>query len=399
MGLTAAEEQFGADADGAACAQDKNIELQREVRWHEEQQLKEYERLEAVQLSARRGQDARSAERPAAAVHQNRAARTITVDPRQVPAGAQNRLGGHEDAASGTDSEEEGDDEELASYSTIHGLAQPWPSEQPGPSRQRRLWDAARDSSAADELATRSRGEGSAVRKDRASVSWDVLPSAADPAAAADDGDEQRSHEQHIGYIRDEDDRRDSGVTWSAARSDRHGDQSGRYSEPHHDAHAGTSTQSHGDLGPARSVSPSRAPSRQHAERAKPSIRRAWAPRSGALDDDMAGSQQQAAAAETHVHGKQHSASGERADGNSRAYWQRFAGDAAPQGSTGAACSSDHWDGAHSEHAGHGRMPANMPHAGGIEHAHGTTSGAAVRQANGLDSSRDARRKVRCVSV
>ncbi len=387
-------------------AQDKNIELQREVRWHEEQRLKEYERLEAVQLSAR------SAERPVAVVHGDRAAHTMSADPRQMLAGAQNGLGGQEDAGTGTDSEEEGDDGELASYSRIHGLTQPWPSEQPGPSRQRRLWDAARNhgTSGADAAQdgpprharggyaaddARSRGEGSAVRKDRASVSWDVLPDAPGAVADADNVDEQSLRQQHDDYAAD--DRWNSGYTRAATGSGRNEDLLGGYSQLPHRAHAGISKQPHEVLGPARSVSPSRAPSRQHAKRAEPSIRRAWAPRSGAPDDDTAGSQELASAAETHASGKQHSASGQHTDGDSRAYWRRFAADTVAQDSSAAACNRDSWGRAHDEHAGHGHMPATMPQIKISEHAHGTVSGAAVRRAAEAGSGQDVRRKVRIV--
>ncbi len=408
-GAPLTEQHFQADA-GDVSAQDKNIELQREVRWHEEQRLKEYERLEAVQLSARRNDTARSAEKPAAVVHDDRATLTRSVGPRHMPAGVQDGHVGHEDAATGSGSEEEGDDEELASYSRIHGLTQPWPSEQPGPSRQRRQWDAARNHGtsgedamqtgpphharggyAADGSANRSHGEGSAVGKDRASVSWDVQPDALDPAADADDVDEQSSRQQH------NDDAADN--RWAATRSDRDEDFLGGYRQPQHDAHAGTSWQPHGVLGPTRSVSPSRAASRQHAERAEPSIRRAWAPRSGMLVDDVACSQQQVDAAETRASGKQHSASGQHADGESRAYWRRFAADTIAQGSSVAACNRDSWGRVHDEHGGHGHMPATMPQTKVSEHARGTVSGTAVSRADGAGSGPDARRKVSCMSA
>ena len=393
-------------------AQDKNIELQREVRWHEEQRLKEYERLEAVQLSARSNGTARSVERPAAAVHNDRAALSVTLDPHEIAAGTQNGHEGQEDAATGSDSEEEGDDEELASYSRIHGLTQPWPSEQPGPSRQRRLWDAARNhgTSGADAMQrgppNHARGsyaadgsglheEGSAFSKNSASVSWDLQPDAPDQAADVDENDEQSSRQQHNDYAAD--DGWDSGHTWAATRSGRNEDLPGGYSQLHRNAHAGISRQPHEVLGPARSVSPSRAPSRQHAERAEPSIRRGWAPRSGVLGDDVAVSRKQGDAAEKRASGKQHSAPGQHADGESRAYWRRFAADTVAQGSSVAACRSDRWGQASVEHARHGNMPATMPQTKVSEHAHGTASSTAVRPAGGAGSGQDARRKVRSV--
>ena len=339
----------------------------------------------------------------------------MTSDPHQMPAGLQDGLGDREDAASvsasGTDSGEEGDDKELASYSRIHGLAQPWSSEQPGPSRQRRLWDASRshatsavgtartslphhaqDGFAASVPAKGSGTEGAASR-DRASVSWDVPPTAPDPAADVERSERLSWQDQPNGHSHAADARWDSVDTCAAPRFDPHRDDSGRYSQPHYDAHAGTSWPPHGDLRPARSVSPSQVHSRQHAELAEPSNRRAWAPHSSTLADDIAGSQQQADAAETGASGEQHSASGQHGDGESRTYWRRFAADTAPQGA--AACNNDSWDQAHDERAGHGHMPTNIPRTTAQERVHGTVRSAAARRADGRGSSPDARRKVR----
>ena len=330
-------------------AQGKNLDLQREVRWHEEQRLKEYDRLEAVQCLRHRGDALRSAESPAPDTRVDGAARA-TLGRHPVPHVVPAEAGDDPDHAGGTDSEDDEDDQELASYSRIHGLSTPpWPSVQPGPSLQRQKWGEARNNVAAAQDSARLgppfRASGAtaagkpvdescwstgAARKARASVSWDVPPHVSEAINDGDaSGELDASWGQHDKSDQHAEVLRASGHQWTATVSDQYDRTLGWYGKLQHDSHVSTGWQADGGLQPTRSVSPSQVPSHRPVDlkQGRPSHRHAGPLRSGVQDSGTADSEQRFETADTCALGSTHRAAGQWKDADSRNFWRRFAAD------------------------------------------------------------------------
>ena len=415
---------FHADDGAMMRAQGKNLDLQREVRWHEEQRLKEYERLEAVQLSRRRGTAASSAERRAAAMPQEDGAARVTLDRDQVLHAETWVAGGHRDAADdGSDIEEEEqeeeEDQELASYSSIHGLAtQPWPSIEPVPSRQRRRWDEARNNIAArrdaahacpslrapgafaaSEPVTGSRGSNGAAHRARASVSWDVPPHPSEATVDKDTcGELSVSWGQHDGYEHYHAEKlRASGCAWTAAPSNQRCGTSGPYCSGPHTSNS-WEREPYEDLEPTRSVSPSQAPGHRPAvaKRGGPNTGHAGVLRSSVHHDDTANTDQRDESAETPLAGMPPRGSAQREKGDSLDFWQRFAADDLRGASEAVSDRCDRWGFGHQQEE-HEHSEPGLPQRSASAHAHSESSSAAGRQKDGRGRGRPAGPKVRVV--
>ena len=394
----------------------EKADLQREVRWHEEQRMREWERAEAGHLSGRHAGEDRLAAWPEAGAAEDTGA-ALTRETAVQRSGQKLSDGEEGSAVDGTDSDAADDaEQEVASYAAIHGLsAQPGSTAVARPSRQQRLWEEGRNNAATwsraaqphspshhfgavDELVRDSGGGlGGAIRAARASVSWDLPADAAGGAAetsAADLG----THGRREWPVCRGHDVQTTHNAWALAAETGAVSEEGRYAQTQHRHDAGGRWRPHEDPEPTRSISPCRAASHRAAasERAvggeSSSLHGGGLQHSGDLRHGVSESQQRSGKAAAVGHGLADGAPRHRNDCDSRKFWHRFAagddveGDVRGRSSIGAA--------GHGREE-HGKVSSTAPEASNSALIHASAAGTGARWMDTRASSSIAARKVR----
>ena len=378
--------------------QGEKLELQREVHWHEDQRLREWERAEAGLLSGRSADATGPPDWPgeAAAAEGGSAADLHTVPLRRSEQEEPNRDEGVPN--DGTDSQGADDgDQELASYAAANRL-----SKQPGstfaerPSRQRRIWDEARSNAASQPHAAQPlspahwsgaiaepvRGSGSGAdggaRAARSSVSWQ-LPTEAVEGAGQTKASGISMHGQHRRADCCQHDTQNASGDWARRAEPSSQTWEDRYDQLQEQHDAGTSWRAHEDLMPTRSTSPSWAPSSRAAVSEREGQNRTSTQHGDGMQHD--GERYKRVIPSRHLpgkaaaveHGKADGALRHRGNDDSRTFWRRFAEDDAAAGS--AECRTS----VLASHERAGLMPSAEREASGDVLLHKATAGTAAR--------------------